>query len=438
MTDRSRRTAGLLGVVLALVVALPSAAIAIDATDPRRAQLWWFDTLGVEAAWDVSQGEGVVVAVLDTGVDTSHPDLQGQLAEVDGRIGRDFIDEGAMFDPNGHGTIVAGLVAAAANNGVGVAGVAPAAKVLPVRVLDRDGRGDASTVDAGIRWAVDNGADVVNLSLEVEETEDGPDATLTAPNAAIEYAWENGVVVLAATGNSGGGAAGYPEGSPVVLVGASEREDERAAFSDAERRDAVMAPGVEMVSTWCQPDGQGGCNTDERSRYGIGNGTSFSAPVAAGVVALLLGNGLDHAAAVQVLRDTAVDLGPEGPDLTFGVGRIDAAAALGASAEVAADPAPSEPAAPTATDEPSPGVAGAGDDAVADLPEGTDATEAPAAEAPTADGAAPDAGVPGDDAAVATPIGEPIEESGTLGLVASGLLLAAFAATWVEARARRG
>jgi len=339
----------LLAVVLLVLVVLPVPAGALDATDPRRSQLWWFDQIGVERAWDTSQGGGVVVAVLDTGADLDHPDLMGQFATAeDGRIGHDLVErDSEPRDPNGHGTIVAGLAAAAANNGEGVAGVAPLARIMPVRVLDANGRGDASTVDAGIRWAVDNGADVINLSLEVEETEDGPDATLTAPNAAIEYAWENGVVVVAATGNSGGGAAGYPEGSPVLLVGATDKQDELATFSDADRLDAVMAPGVQMVSTWCQPTSNGECNPD--ARYGQGDGTSFAAPVASGVVALLLGAGLDHRQAVRVLRETAIDLGDEGPDERFGVGRIDAAAAVAAGAGLLASG--EEPTA-VATDEP--------------------------------------------------------------------------------------
>ena len=387
---RTSRATRVVALLTALLVAAPAVAVALEATDPRRSQLWWFDTLGIEEAWDTSQGDGVVVAVLDTGADLGHPDLVGQFATAqDGRTGRDFVDEGDVTDPNGHGTIVTGLVAAAANNGEGVAGVAPAARVLPVRVLDADGRGSASTVDAAIRWSVDNGADVINLSLEVEETDGGPDATLTAPNAAIEYAWERGVVVVAATGNSGAGAAGYPEGSPVLLVGASEREDQRAAFSDAERLDAVMAPGVDMVSTWCSRLPDGGC--DPELRYGIGDGTSFAAPVAAGAVALLLGSGLDHEQAVRVLRETAVDLGPEGPDETFGVGRIDARAALAAGATLLAsgEEEPASPApAPTATTDgqattapAAPGASPSADE-VAEVPEGAD--PAPAPDAPLA------------------------------------------------------
>ncbi len=420
------RWARTVAAVVAVLLLVATPGTALDAEDPRRSQLWWFDVLGVEEAWDTSQGEGVVIAVIDTGSQLDHPDLVDQYAAAaDGTIGRDFIDEdGVPSDPNGHGTLVAGLAAAAANNGEGVAGVAPAARILPVRVLDADGRGRAGTVDEGVRWAVDNGADVVNLSLEVEETAGGPDAVLTAPNAAIEYAWERGVVVVAATGNSGAGASGYPEGSPVLLVGATDREDELATFSDADRLDAVMAPGVDMVSTWCRPV-EGGC--DPEAQYGIGDGTSFAAPIASGVVALLLGAGLDHEQAVRVLRETAVDLGEEGPDGRFGVGRIDAAAAMAAGSSLLAaevpDEAPTSPApsvAPSPTSAPTPS---------------TTPSDEPVVDVPGSAGPAP----PADDAVADGPTGEPGGPSGALVPAAVVLLVAAAAATAREAAAvRRG
>lgn len=362
--------------VLLLVPVLLAATFVAD--DPRRSQLWWFDRIGVEQAWATSTGSGIVVAVLDTGTQLDHPDLVGQFLERDGRVvASDLVDGDAdPTDHNGHGTIVAGLVAAAAGNGEGVAGVAPDARLLPVRVLDRDGRGTAAVVDRGIRFAVDNGADVVNLSLEVEE---GPGGSIaTAPVDAIRYAWDNGVVVVASSGNSGAGTAGYPAGTPVLLVGATDRDDVPAAFSDAGPLDGVVAPGVEMVSTWCRSDDAGGC--DPATPYGLGSGTSFAAPVVSGVVALLLAAGLDHEQAVARLRATAVDLGAEGPDATFGAGRVDAAAAL--------DPATLRTAGGAVADDT---TAGAGDDA----PAGADGivtvpppSGAAAADRPGADGGA--------------------------------------------------
>lgn len=361
------------------------AAIVLD--DTRRSQLWWFDVLGVEQAWETSIGEGVVVAVLDTGVQLDHPDLEGRFATADGVVvGADLVardDDPA--DPNGHGTIVAGLIGAAAGNAEGIAGVAPGATLMPVRVLARDGRGTAAVVDEGIRFAVDNGADVVNLSLEVE---DGPEGSIAqAPVEAIQYAWDNGVVVVASTGNSGTGASGYPEGTPVLLVGAVDRGDERADFSDTGDLQAVVAPGVEMVSTWCRNVADGDAvECDAGARYGLGSGTSFAAPVVSGVVALLLGAGLDHEQAVARLRATAVDLGEDGPDAVFGVGRVDAAAALDPATLSTAAPAQGQPDAPAGDD----GVDVAGGDGTpVDAPE-VDATDPAAGD---------DAGTPPDDGA---------------------------------------
>ena len=299
-----------------------------------------------------------MIAVVDTGARLDHPDLEGQFAvAADGSIGTDLVDaDDVPDDGNGHGTLVAGIVAAAAGNGEGVAGVAPGARILPVRVLDDVGRGRTSAVDRGIRWAVDNGADIVNLSLEVEDRVGSVEDVLVVPDAAIRYAWDRGVAVVAATGNSGAGATGYPEDSPVLLVGAIDQSDELAPFSDAGRTDAVVAPGTDMVSAWCRPQGDG---CDPSMLYGVGTGTSFAAPVASGVLALLLGTGLDVERAVRVLRATAVDLGPAGPDERFGRGRIDAVAAVAAAADAvregggtaaAASPAPT--ASPSPSDRP--------------------------------------------------------------------------------------
>ncbi len=388
----------LLAALTTVLVLLPTVALAASSSDPRRSQMWWFDRIGVETAWDTALGDGIVVAVIDTGIDPTHPDLVDRLGPTsDGSVGVDLVDrDDDPSDPNGHGTIVAGLVAATANNGEGIAGVAPLATLLPVRVLDPEGRGQSSTVDAGIRWAVDHGADVVNLSLEVEESPDGsgPSALLVAPNDAIEYAWERGVIVIAATGNSGAGAAGYRLDSHVVLVGATDKEDELASFSDADRADAVMAPGVKMVSTWCSPT-TSGC--DPEARYGQGSGTSFAAPIVAGVAALLRSAGLDHKQSVDVLRASARDLGAAGPDTTYGVGIVDAAAAMAMVPDVLAAGSSPTPAADT------------GSEGATDGDGSTDGDGTPA------DGQGTDAGTetPGTDAAPGDPDGEPTGEDGT-------------------------
>ena len=150
------------GVVL-LCLLVPAVAAAAD-NDPYYPLQWGLLRIGGPTAWAVSRGAGQIVAVIDTGVDSAHPDLQGQLVP-----GYDFVDNDAQpFDENGHGTLIAGIIAALTGNSVGVASVAPRAKIMPVRVLGSDGSGSSTAVSAGITWAVQHGATVVNLSLAQE------------------------------------------------------------------------------------------------------------------------------------------------------------------------------------------------------------------------------------------------------------------------------
>src|SRR4051794_18657496 len=145
---------------LLLCLAIPATA---SAADPLRPQQWGLDMIQADPAHSTSTGSGVVVAVVDTGVLAPHEDLQGQLV-----AGRDFVqspNDDTPQDENGHGTHVSGIIAAAANNGKGIEGVAPGARIMPIRVLDANGVGDADTVAKGINWAVDHGANVINLSL---------------------------------------------------------------------------------------------------------------------------------------------------------------------------------------------------------------------------------------------------------------------------------
>jgi serine protease len=359
--------------LLAVLLVLP--AVAWAAGDPYRIQQWSLDRIRVDEAWAHSQGEGVVVAVVDTGIDLEHPDLRDQLLrDRDGAVvGLDLVEGGDPVDRHGHGTLVAGVIAATAGNGEGIVGVAPRARLMPIRALDDDGGGRGSDVDEAIRWAVDHGADVINLSLESVKAPDGSSPGPGAPTAAVRYAWERGVVVVAAAGNGGASLSDYPADSPVVLVGATDRDDRRAGFSDRGRADALLAPGVDIVSTWCRDPGQDACDGRTHT-YGIAEGTSFAAPHVSGALALLIGAGSEPAEAVERLRRTAVDLGPEGPEDEHGHGRIDVAAALAvdrpvttsvsttddeaASADRPADPAPAPdpgPADPTpAAEDPPP------------------------------------------------------------------------------------
>jgi serine protease len=412
-------------IAAALVVLVVLPAVAWAADDPYRGQQWALDRIRVEETWTASRGAGVVVAVIDTGVDLDHPDLRDQLLrDAEGRVvGLDLVADEQPADRHGHGTLVAGVIAASAGNGEGIAGIAPEARIMPIRALDDEGAGRGRDVDTAIRWAVDNGAHVVNLSLESVKGSDGSSPGPGAPTAAVRYAWERGVIVVAAAGNGGTPLSDYPDDSPVVLVGATDRDDRRAAFSDRGRTDALLAPGVDIVSTWCRAHGSSTCDGRTHT-YGIAEGTSFAAPHVAGALALLLGAGIEPAEAVHRLRSTAIDLGGSGPDGEHGHGRIDVAAAMqvgdgavaagpedpppgpdpegevvAAEPRAAPDPAPTDPTPEPAPEEDPPAddlVTGGGTVEGADEPEPEVVEEVAVPDAPAAvalpAGAGPDAG----------------------------------------------
>lgn len=376
--------------LLALLVPTPAEA----ATDPYRPQQWHLGEIGAPTAWETGRGRGQVVAIVDSGVDLEHPDLADRMARrSDGSVlGRDFVDDDDdPSDVHGHGTMVAGLVAATLGNESGGAGVAPEAQLMPVRVLDEEGRGTQADVDEGIRWAVDNGATVVNLSLESAVPAPGSalPMEISAPASAVRYAWNNGVVVVAAAGNSGHPFTDYPSSSPVLLVGATDKDGQKADFSDAGRDDIVMAPGVEIVSTWCVEKGQKTCRPGDHS-MGRGDGTSFAAPQVAAGIALLRQLGLSPRAAVDRLRATARDIGPPGRDDETGHGRVDLAAATAgarAAGTTTTEPSPTADEPPAAGGTRSPSDAATGGSTPA--PTAADDPTGEPAPAPTAtDGSA--------------------------------------------------
>lgn len=208
-------------------------------TDPRRAELWGLDRLKVEDAWDLADGSGISVAVIDTGV-AVHEDLAGVVLP-----GVDLSGSGGSGrnDGHGHGTHVAGTIAATIDNGMGIAGVAPQAQIIPVKVLTDQGTGNAGTVAEGIIWATNAGADIINMSL-------GGTIPSAASEIAVRYAVERGVVVVAAAGNSGtfGSPLSYPASYPGVLaVGATNSADQRASFSSANASVDIAAPGAAIL-----------------------------------------------------------------------------------------------------------------------------------------------------------------------------------------------
>ena len=268
------------------------------------------------AAWDASAGlSGKTIAVVDTGVDRDHPDLTGRVL-----AGRDFAnDDPDASDDNGHGTMVAGFAAAAGNNRLGVAGAAWNARVLPVKVLDADGAGSDADVAAGITWAVDQGADVINLSL-------GGPGTSAALEAAVDYAAVHGVVVVAAAGNDGFSTPSYPAAYPSVLaVGATDWSGNVVWWSNYGPWVDLAAPGYEVWST--------ALAAGAVESYEAGSGTSFSSPLVAGVAALVRAKQPTWTAqrVVEELEQSARDAGPRGVDDVYGHGLLDAAAALGAA-----------------------------------------------------------------------------------------------------------
>lgn len=344
MPARCRSVAALIAVA-ALLMALPAPALA-SGTDPLRDRQWHLDAVSAAQAWPVSRGDGVTVAVVDTGVDADHPDLAGQVLD-----GYDATDPGSPpDDENGHGTLVAGVIAASAGNGEGGRGTASEASILPVRVLDGDGRGRPADVADGIRWATDRGADVINLSLvessgSTNDLLDGVGLVDRDVEEAIREAHEAGAVVVGAAGNDGDDEVPYSRDLPLAVVGAADRDGRRWHRSNADH-DTLFAPGVDIVSTW-----SGG-------RYAQSSGTSFAAPIVAAGAAMLLDVGVDHDDVVSHLRRHARPMPhSDGVDVVDLAGTLEAQGAAPGSAsseatgdsdrtqEAASDDAP-EPATP--------------------------------------------------------------------------------------------
>ncbi|HWS32322.1 MAG TPA: S8 family peptidase [Actinoplanes sp.] len=304
----------------------PVYALGVPAgSDTYRAQQWDLGKIRATDAWQRTTGAGVTVAVIDSGVDAGHPDLAGHvLSGYDALTGK----EGPTTDVHGHGTHVAGTIAAVAGNEIGVAGIAPDVKILPVKVLSDSGSGNMSDTAEGIVWAADHGAQVINMSL-------GGTTKVTAVSNAVKYARSKGVTVVAAAGNSRreGSPTAYPAADAgVIAVAATDSSDQVGFYSNAGTYVDVAAPGTGIVSTYPAAKGS----------YKSMSGTSMAAPHVAAVAGLLksLNSALTPDQIESALKKSAVDLGPKGADTDFGSGRIDAVAALDAAAPVA-KPAPS-------------------------------------------------------------------------------------------------
>jgi len=326
--------------------------------DSVRADQYQLKTLSVAGAWAYSSGAGVIVAVIDSGVDAHHVDLDGQVLP-----GVDLVDPKGDGDTDlvGHGTTVSAIIAGK-DDSDGVIGIAPKAKILPVRVLDQQNRyDDAMIVAKGVRWAVDHGARVINLSL-------GGSGSSAALAAALDYAFAKDVVVVACTGNAGAGPSTgvwYPAREPgVIAVAGMERAgDVLWSGSITGKETVVTAPATQLVGA--RPSG-----------YWKVQGTSFAAPMVSGTAALIRSRWPTMPAGEVINRiiKTAKDRGPAGRDDTYGYGMVDPTGALTAEVPPVVDnpldttpppgivgfgPAPASGQAQSAPDSPSGGTVGA-------------------------------------------------------------------------------
>lgn len=312
---------------------------ATPATDPLLDKQWGLEVIDAPEAWSHSVGKHALVAIVDTGVDRRHPDLRGRVAKG----GVNLLSDGSRpIDDNGHGTHIAGIIAAALGNGKGGAGVAPYSKILPVKVCDESGFCDDSDIADGIRYAADRHADVINLSLGMALVTPRLDGRLQMVLDAVQYATKKGAVVVAAGGNLTLPICQEPAASS-ICVGATDREDMRAIYSNGDATLTaryLVAPGGsgipdvtgcdgEIVSTF--PMGLQPANCDLGSGYAGMAGTSMAAPFVSGVAALLASQGLSGPEVVERLLTTTDDLGPPGRDSVFGYGRVNALAAVTSS-----------------------------------------------------------------------------------------------------------
>ncbi len=286
------------------------------ANDPYLGSQWHLSKINASAAWDVARGQGVTIAILDTGVAASHPDLAANLVPGWNVYGNNT----DTSDPHGHGTAVAGVAAAVFNNGMGVASVAGAAKIMPVRIADANAYAYWSTVAQGLTWAADNGARVANISYVGV-------AGSSSVQSAAQYMKSKGGLVIVCAGNNGIDE-GITPSATMIPVSATSSADAKTSWSSYGSFVAVSAPGQDI---W---------TTTRAGGYQAWWGTSMASPVVAGVVASMMAAKptLSAAQVESLLFSTAVDLGAAGRDPLFGHGRVNAYAAVAAAASaVAAD-----------------------------------------------------------------------------------------------------
>lgn len=286
---------------------------------------WGLQQLGIPSCWDFSQGEGSKVAVLDTGAALNHPDISANIVAK-----RDFTGSSSgANDVQGHGTHCAGIIAGIRNN-TGVAGVAPKASLMIGKVLGDNGTGSSTSVANGVRWAADEGANIISMSLGSSQSSD-------EIYAAIKYAFQKGVFIIAAAGNEGPShnTVGYPGRYPEVIAVASYNQARQISeFSSRGNQVDITAPGEKILSAY------------PPKNLAVLSGTSMATPFVAGVVALLLskrkksGERLpaNNQELLKMLIDTATDAGSSGFDHSFGNGIINPVKLLNTVKTVAPTP----------------------------------------------------------------------------------------------------
>lgn len=282
--------------------------------DPQYSRQWAMPKINVQQGWSMTKANsGIIVAVLDSGVDVNHPDLKNRLVQ-----GTNTVNPlKSARDDDGHGTHIAGIIGAANNNGIGVTGIAgiPGVRIMPVKVFDSSGGSDISISD-GIIWAADHGAKVMNMSF-------GSYFRSDVLNDAIDYAYNKGIVMVAAAGNWASQDISYPAAlSKVIAVSATDKNDQLADFSSYGPQIDISAPGKGIYSTyWDQYKG---------STYTELSGTSMASPMVAGLAALILAKNpkLTSDEVRQIIEVSATDLGDSGWDTKYGHGRINAQKAL--------------------------------------------------------------------------------------------------------------
>lgn len=287
---------------------------AVEPNDRLYARYQWnLPAIETIPGWDVTRGsEDVIVAVIDTGVDLNHPDLQGRTVEGYNVVNPD----NPPMDDVGHGTHVAGIISALVNNEEGVAGMSWYNKVMPVKVLDETGAGSTYSVAQGIIWATDHGAKVINMSL-------GNYAKAEFLHEAIKYAFDHDVVLIAASGNDNTEQPGFPAAYPEVFaVAATDSQQNKASFSNYGDYIDVAAPGVNIASTY------------PGNHYAALSGTSMASPHVTALAALIRSVNplLKNTEVMDIMRQTAVDLGSKGKDSYFGYGQIDVVKAVSQAA----------------------------------------------------------------------------------------------------------